>query len=403
MEDNFHSKKPWRPAEIYKQIASVRNIEKKNLLRGYSAKLHITHHDIEEIRRENSPHDSMIAGAFLKGSHGLMNGPNHNKKRTSSDLFVMTSFPPLDWRNEVCYTAGYLNSICKVATDMLCVIKTLARLEVMDSDCALGLLLDLSKKHGASNFLSYKLAYLKCTRDLSGPLLGLVSKIEDGFGHRDNAGIHFSALENMSPRLSLFVVAKRRVSGLVGRVNGDFRKALSLSNFIPTPLNDKDVAGFLLRATESCLLDTVYAVLVVFNLGDQLGAVRREFEQRLKPEFLKQLLEVIQFASESKDGVIVTDYYRGQDQDNDPSLALYRTSAAFLERPKFAAYRNKLDRVIGARLLAEIIDGKVHVVSEPFSSKELLLAPNATPLDEILPVSLDMFYRTFLFGSVRIS
>lgn len=397
MENNIHSKKAWRPAEIYKLIASVRNIKKKNLLRGYSAKLRITHHDVEEIRRENSPRDSMIAGALLKGRHGLMDGPNQNKKKTSNDLFTMTSFPPLDWRNEVCYTAGYLNSMGEVATEMLRVIKTLTRLEVLESDCALGLLLDLSKKHGASNFLSYKLAYLKCTRDLSGILLGLVSQIEDGIGHRDNAGMHFSALENLSPRLSLFVVAQRRISGLVGRVNGDFRRALSLSNFIPTPLDEEDVAGFLLRATESCLLDTVYAVLVIFNLADELGAVRREFELRLKPEFLMQLLDVIQFASESEDGVIVTDYYRAQDEHSDPSLDLYRTSSAFLERPKFAAYRNKFDRVIGARLLAEIIDGKVYTVSRPFSSKELLLAQDATPLEEILPVSLDTFYRTFLF------
>lgn len=397
MENNFHSKKAWRPAEIYKRIASVRNVKKKNLLRGYSAKLRITYHDVEAIRRGNSPHDSMVAGALLKGPHGLMDKPSKNKKKTSNDLFTMTSFPPVDWRNEVCYTAGYINSMYEVATEMLCVVKTLAYLEVIESDCALGLLLDLSEKHGASNFLSYKLAYLKSTRDLSPTLLGLVSQIEDGIGHRDNPGMHFSALENLSSGLSLFAVAQRRISALVGRVNGDFRKALSLSNFIPTPLDEEDVAGFLLRATESCLLDTVYAVLVIFNLADELGAVRREFELRLKPEFLMQLLDVIQFAAESEDGVIVTDYYRSRDQDGDPSLALYRTSSAFLERPRFAAYRNKFDRVIGARLLAEITDGKVYAVSRPFDRKELLLAENTTPLDEVLPVSLDTFYRTFLF------
>lgn len=397
MEKNFQSKKARRPAEIYKLIADVRNIKKKNLLRGYSAKLHITPHDIEAIRKGNSPHDSMIAGALLKGRYGLMGGPNQKKKRTSKDLFMMTSFPPVDWRNEVCYTAGYINSMYEVATEMLRAIKAIARLEVMESDCALVLLHDLSKKYGASNFLSYKLAYLRSTRDLPATLLGVISQIEDEIGHRDNAGMHFSALENLSSRISLFGVAQRRISGLVGRVNGDFRKVLSLSNFVPTPLDEEDVAGFLLRATESCLLDTIYAVLVIFNLADEFGAVRREFELRLKPEFLMQLLDVIQFAAESEDGVVVTDFYRAQSQDSGSSLDLYRTSSAFLERPRFAAYRNKFDRVVGTRLLAEIINGKVYAAPGPFNSKELLLAHDATLLEEISPVSLDSFYRTFLF------
>lgn len=397
MNKNFQSKKAWRPTEIYKLIAGVRNIKKRNLLRGYSAKPRIDHYDVEEIRRENSLHDSLIVGAVLKGRHGLLDGPNQKKKKTSNDLLTMTSFPPVNWRNEVCHTAGYINSMYEVATEMLRVIKALARLEVMESDYALELLLNLSKEHGASNFLSYKLAYLRSTRDLPAALLGVVSQIEDEICHRDNAGLHFSALENLSSKISLFVVAQRRISGLVGRVNGDFRKALSLSNFIPTPLDEEDVSGFLLRATESCLLDTVYAILVIFNLGDEFGAVRREFELRLKPEFLMQLLDVIQFASESEDGVVVTDYYRAKNVDSDPSLDLYRTSSAFLERPKFAAYRNKFDRVVGVRLLAEIIDGKVHAVSRPFNNKKLLLAEDATPLDEILPVSLDSFYRTVLF------
>lgn len=397
MKNNFQSKKARRPTEIYKLIVGIRNIKKRNLLRGYISKPNITLHDAEIIRKENSPHDSMIAGALLKGPYGLMDEQAKKKKRTSNDLFTMTSLPPIDWKNEVCFTVGYINSMNEVATEMLHVIKSLARLETIDSDCALRLLLDLSRKHGASNYLSYKLAYLRSARELSPMSLCLVSEIEDEIGHRDNPGMHFSALENLSSNIPLFMLAQKRISGLVARVNGDFRKSLSLSNFIPTPLDKEDIAGFLLRATESCLLDTIYAVLIIFNLVDELGAVRREFELRLKPEFVIQLLEVIQFAAESEDGVIVTEHYRSQNQDSDFSLDLYRNCSAFLERPKFAAYRNKIDRVIGARMLAEIIGGKAYVVSKPFDNKKLLLAQNYTPLDEILPISLDTFYRTFLF------
>jgi hypothetical protein len=395
VKNNFQSIKPWRPPEIYKLMADIRNIRKRNLLRGYIAKTQITHHDAEIIRRQNTPHDSMIAGALLKGPHGLLD--EQEKKKTSKDLFTITSCPPIDWRNEVSFTAGYINSMSEVAIEILKVIKSLARLETMDSDCGLRLLLDLSKNHGASNYLSYKLAYMKCAGELSAMSLRLVSEIEDEIGHRDNPGMLFSALENLSSKISLFVVAQRRISELVAKVNGDFRKALTLSNFIPTPLNEGDVSGFLLRATESCLMDTIYSVIVIFNLSNELGAVRREFEKRLKSEFVRQLFEVIRYAAESEDGVIVTDCYRAQNQGGDPSLDLYRISSAFLERPKFAAYRNKFDRVVGARLLAEIIDDKDKAISKLFDNKELLLAKDSTPLEEVLPVSMDTFYRTFLF------
>ncbi|NVZ67077.1 hypothetical protein HX867_33735, partial [Pseudomonas gingeri] len=139
----------------------------------------------------------------------------------------------------------------EAAIQMLHIIKTLASIESMTSESALELLLDYSEKYGASNYLSYKLAYLRSSRELSSTSLNLVSQIEEEISHRGNAGFHFSALENLNSKISLFVVAKRRVSGLVGRVNGDFRKAISLSNFIPTPIDEKDIAGFLLRATES--------------------------------------------------------------------------------------------------------------------------------------------------------
>lgn len=397
MKSNFQSQKPWRPTEIYKLITAISNTRKRNILRGYVAKSHISYHEAEILRRANSPHDSMIVGALLKGPHGLIEEQSKNKKKTSSDLLSLTPFPPMDWRREVCYTAGYINSVSNDATEILAFVKNLARLETLDSDYALQLLLGLSEKHGASNYLSYKLAYLRSARSLPDTLWTIVSKIENEIGHRNNPGMHFSALENLSSKISLFAIAQSRISRYVSIVNGDFRKALPLSNFIPTPLDEDDVAGFLLRATESCLLDTIYSVLVIFNLSDELSAVRCEFERRLKPEFVTQLLDVIQFAAQSEDGNIVTDFYRAHNQDSYPSLELYRISSAFLERPKFAVYRNKFDRVIGSRLLAEIIDGKVTSVSKPFDNKELLLSQDSVPLNEILPVSLDTFYRTTLF------
>lgn len=393
----FKNRKAQRPGSIFKLIAGVHNLKKRNLLRGYSAKQSLAPSDVEAIRRGNLPQDSVIIGAVLKGPDGISYHPNQNTKKTAADLFVMTGFPAVDWRNEVCYTAGYINSVGQPTLDLLRMITPLARLEVLDTTTALGVLNELSKAYGASNFLSYKLAYLRSSRELSATELTVVSQIEDEICHRDNAGLHFSALENLSSKISLFAIAQRRISGLISKVNGDFRRALSLSNFIPTPLNEDDVAGFLLRATESCLVDTIYAIIVIFNLADELPLVYREFESRLSPEFLRELLNLIKFASGPNDEGIVTDVYRTQDKYSDPSLDLYRVSSAFLERPALASYRNKLDRVIGARLLAEIIDGKLYALSVPCDDRTALLANDGTRIAEPVPLKLDSFYRTYLF------
>lgn len=397
MKNNFKKRKASRSPEVYKLISQIHHIKTRNLLRGYSVKPQISSLDAEIIRSQNSLQDSVITGALLKGRYGLLNERHFNNKRQSNDLYTLTSFPTIAWRNEVSYTAGYVNSMFDIAVEILQIIKKLTRLETLESEEALELLYDVSKRFGASNYLSYKLAYLRSARDLTHNLSSIVTKIEDEMGHRENAGMHFSALENLSSKVSLFLVAQRRISGLIGDVEGDFRKALSLSNFIPTPLNEQDAAGFLLRATESSLIDTIYAILIIFNLSESLGSLRREFEIRLRPDLLKQFLEVIQFAEQSDDGVIVTDFYSSQTNDSYTSLDLYRTSSAFLERPRYALYRNKLDKVIGVRLLADVIDGKAHTFSTPIDDTELLLETNASNQVENLPIQLDTFYRTYLF------
>jgi hypothetical protein len=384
-------------ADVYKLISNVRNLDKRNLLRGYSSKPNISNQEIEIIRKGNSSRDSAIIGALLNGRNGLREDARKMGKRTSNDLFAMTGFPALNWKNEVSYTTGYINSMSDIAVAMLSDISKLIRLENVESELALNILLEISAKYGASNYVSYKLAYLRSARDLPPALLGVVTKIEDEIEHRKNPGMHFSALENLSSKISLFGVAQRRISGLVGRVNGDFRKALALSNFIPTPLDEEDAASFLLRATESSLLDVVYSTLIIFNLDVQFRAIRKEFELNLKPEFLAELYGIIRSAEESEDGDVVTEHYNSHNTGSDPSLNLYRVSTAFLERPKFARYRNRLDRVIGARLLSEIIGDKVFPDPNPFNDKQILIDKKKPSSTDLTPDVLDTFYRTFLF------
>ncbi|MFJ5445115.1 hypothetical protein ACIKP9_02625 [Methylobacillus methanolivorans] len=398
MKNKFKKPKISRTADIYKLIYMVKNVEKRNQLRGYSSKHTITSIDAENIRRKNNPHDSIIVGALMKGPGGLLSEHIFDKKRQSNDLFTINAFPNLDWRGEVNYTVGYLNSMSKTVTDILDLMRPLAHLNSMSSDDALAHMLNISKKYGASNYLSYKLAYLRSSRDLNSNQVETVSKIEDEIGHRDNVGMHFSALENLSSKISLFVISQRRINGLIGKINGDFRKAITLSNFIPTPLDENDVAGFLLRATESSLMDTIYSIIVIFNLKDSLSGPYKELIQKLNEDIIQAIASIIEEPSEEvNDNYIVTEYYASQATDSYPSMDLYRTSSAFLEVKKYAKYRNKFDRVIGARLLEEIINGKIYTISESFNDKLLLTSSSITNVETEFPITLDTFYRTYLF------
>ncbi len=393
----YKAEKVQRSSVIFSLTSQFRNLAKRNQVRGYSVKRRLTPDDMNAIRQGASTHDSALAGAILKGPHGLSYRQDQGEKRTAADLFVMTGLPALEWKKEVHYTCGYINAMGVAAVDAIAEMSALANIENYSTEDALSTILKLSKKFGASNFISYKLAYIRSARHLSAADLTLISEIEEEVRHRDSAGLHFSALENLSSKISLFVVARRRISGLIGKVDGDLRRAITLSNFIPTPLNEDDVAGFLLRATESCLLDTIAAIIVLYNLSGEFPSVRRELSLQLSPRFEAALLNLISSTSEPHYEKIVTEIYRAQDEFADASLDLYRISSAFLEKPILAAYRNKLDRVIGARLLAEIVDGKLYGLTSTFDDKSTLLQPDGAELPEKILPRLDAFYRTYLF------
>lgn len=398
MQKSFHTEKSTHPEVIYRMISKIKELKRRNLLRGYSAKSSISSGEAEVARRGASLHDSLILGGLLKSRCGLLDGAGKEKK-SSADIFRTITMSPLEWRAEVSYTAGYVNAMESNALDMLGAMKELVNFEGMSSEAALDCLLELSKKYGASNYLSYKLAYLKTSREMSGHLVKILSDIEEEIGHRGNIGLHFSAIENLSPNISLFVVARRRVSGLVGRVNGDFRKALSLSNFIPTPLSLRDLSGFLLRATESCLLDTLYSILIILNLGEDFKVAQKELYELLSPKLISLYKEIMDEAVKAQDPRFLQEQHALLLQDSDPSLDLYRASAAFLERKKFVRFRNNLDKVIGIRLISEITVGNVEVPQALDIEKGRLLSPNGIDLDGDFPIKLDVFYRTYLFLS----
>jgi len=285
----------------------------------------------------------------------------------------------------------------ETAADMLHAMRKLVWLETSDSDFSLNCLLEISRKYGASNYLSYKLAYIRSAKELSTSALATIAQIEEEIGHPENVSMHFSALENLSSKVSLFGVVQRRVSGLVGRVGSDFRRAMSLSNFIPTPLDESDISGFLLRATESSLLDTLYSVLIIFSLTDRFDTVVREFKLCLNPSLVELIEDLLLYARQPSCGNVVTSQYVSKNDSTDTSLDIYRISSAFLERENFSKYRNDVDRVIGARLLSEIVGEKKFSDAKPFDDKSLLLGGEVSIM-EGLPLSQpDTFYRTYLF------
>ncbi|WP_238939037.1 hypothetical protein [Mixta mediterraneensis] len=292
---------------------------------------------------------------------------------------------------------GYVNSVEKSAIEALGIIKSLSSINQLDTITALNLMLKYGEEHGASNFLSYKLAYLRSARELSSSELKIATQIEDEFKHRERPGFHFSALENLNSRISLFVVARRRVSALIGKVNGNIRKAISLNNFIPTPVSMGDLSDYLLRASESALLDTIYSIIVIFNLDDEFEDAKNELRNRLSAEFQNCLHELLSFTATIEKTSIVTDYYHSLNEDGDFSLDLYRNAAAFLERKDLALYRNKLDKVIGNRLLSEIENKQCSFLDDFHEEKKLLLSDDGEEVKGSITISLDTFYRTYLF------
>ncbi|MCH7374459.1 hypothetical protein MM182_03460 [Aeromonas sp. MR19] len=392
--NEFHTPKVFRTPKIYHLISKIRNPEKRNLLRGYIIKTDVGPIEIDEIRRGNNLYDCELIGAILNNSDGLLGSA---RKKTSSDLFKLTSVSPLEFKKEIRYTIGYINSEQNDSDEVLKFMEKLLPLTTMDTDTALQILLEFSERYGASNFLSYKLAYVRSARELEPTSLELITKIEDNICHKENTGLHFSALENLSPKISLFQVAQRRGSALIEKTGRDIRKFITLSNFIPTPLNDSDIASFLLRATQSCLIDTIHSVIIILNLQNEFKLAVDIFEQHLDRNILEKIHHLINTSNKCMDTCIVTEYYKQQNEEHVDSLDIYRTSAAFIEYPRYSTYRNNMDRVIGARLLADFFENKAYKLSVPFYDKSLLLLPDNSPLKDKPINSMDVVYRTYLF------
>ncbi|EGR2041164.1 hypothetical protein D0B87_19525, partial [Vibrio cholerae] len=256
-------------------------------------------------------------------------------------------------------------------------------------------MLEVSKKHGASNFLSYKLAFIRIANELSAKELTIATSIEDEFHHQNAEGLHYSALENLDNRISLFNIARKKISALKSKINGNFRKALSLSNIIPTPISENDISPFLLRATESSLIDTVHAIIIILNLSTEFKEVSSFIFKHLDGEIYTRIQEEINKLTIRSENWSPKKNYEEKEGDDYESLDIYRFCSAFLEVPKCTIYRNRLDKVIGVRLLSEL---NVNSPSIDFEiKKNALLVEEDIASNEGIDIPFDSFYRTYLF------
>ncbi|MCA2017350.1 hypothetical protein LDJ79_14595 [Vibrio tritonius] len=382
-----------RVKNSHRLISLVTSNKKKNLLRGINTHENISTKLKDNIRTGNSIRDDLLIGGIIH-SYGDVNNDSF-LKRSSTEIFTMTSVKPLSWENEVAYTIGYINSFKNEVLDVVDIIFSFSIYQPDKVEKILSNMLEVSKKYGASNFLSYKLAFIRIANELSAKELTIATSIEDEFHHQNAEGLHYSALENLDNRISLFNIARKKISALKSKMNGNFRKALSLSNIIPTPVSENDISPFLLRATESSLIDTVHAIIIILNLSAEFKEVSSFIFKYLDGDIYTRIQEEINKLTIRSENWSPKKNYEEQEGDDYESLDIYRFCSAFLEVPKCTSYRNRLDKVIGMRLLSEL---DVNSPSIDFQiKKDALLVEDDIASNEDIDIPFDSFYRTYLF------
>ncbi|WP_214655213.1 hypothetical protein, partial [Vibrio anguillarum] len=170
---------------------------------------------------------------------------------------------------------------------------------------------------------------------------------------------------------------------------------MSLSNIIPTPISENDISPFLLRATESSLIDTVHAIIIILNLSTEFKEVSSFIFKYLDGEIYTRIQEEINKVTIRSENWSPKKNHEEQEDDDYESLDIYRFCSAFLEVPKCTSYRNRLDKVIGVRLLSEL---NINSPSIDFEiKKDALLVKEDIASNEDIDIPFDSFYRTYLF------
>jgi len=370
-------------AKVIKQFSETR----RNIIRGTIAATSrgILGNEKIDIIRDNKIETDMVAAAkILEAPAGL------RKRRISNlvdaDLIPVHRLKPKTAPLEAAYACGFVNAWkteSSRAVDTVALLSYLALVPVKD---ALTALLASTKSWGSSTYLSKKLTYAKEFFDKDAEATAIIDEIDLITKHKNKPNIQFYSLEVIKDGISLFSVARRHINILQKIAKGDFRKALSLNGLVATPVDEADCAGYLLRAVETSLIDTIHAIWVILNLRDRLPGVTKTLETHLDGDLLSQLLQAqAAIASERppllnppSEGLSHTDLSENgnDDEENNTSLPLYRRSAVFLEFPTLCSFRNDIDKVVGYRLVAPLLPDINQWPAPSFQNKAILRSPS---------------------------
>lgn len=390
-------------AKSIKQFSEAR----RNVVRGtIAAALRGTlgSDKIGALRDNHNEADMVAAATILESPGGLRSRKIVNL--VDGDLPIvhrsMRKGAPL----EAAYACGFLNAWAADAKRAINTIALLSQITLVPEKDGLTALLAAVRSWGASSYISRKVTYAKEFFEQDAESKATLSEIDTLLNHKKTPNIQFYALEILKDSISIFTVARRHTNVLQKLAKNDFRKAISLNGLVATPITESDCAGYLLRAVETSLIDTVYAMWVIMNLSDRFPNVVQAIERHLDPDLLARLRQAISaLASESTPAIVAPSsssdeqIVEADDREN-LSLPLYRRSTSFLEFHSLCRFRNDIDRVIGHRLMAPMLPDIREWHAPDFDDKAALRQADATfdiALHGHPDVKIDTFYRTYLF------
>lgn len=391
-------------AKSIKQFSEAR----RNVVRGtVAAALRGTlgRDKIEALRDNYNQSDMVAAATILESPGGLRN--RKIAQLVDGDLPIVHRSTRKGATLEAAYACGFLNAWAADAKRAIDTIALLSQIMLVSESDGLNALLAAVRSWGASSYISRKVTYAKEFFEQNAETEITLSEIDALLAHKKTPNIQFYALEILKDNISIFTVARRHTNILQKLANNDFRKAMSLNGLVATPFSESDCAGYLLRAVETSLVDTVYAMWILLNLGERFPNVIQTIERHLDPTLLAQLRQAISILASGPTPALVAPsssndepMVDADDSRSDQSLQLYRRSASFLEIPALCWFRNDIDRVIGHRLMAPMLPDTHEWHAPDFADKAALRRANST-FDMALhgqpDVKIDTFYRTYLF------
>ncbi len=358
---------------------------------------------IDALRDNHSESDMVAAANILESPGGLRN--RKVVSLTDRDLPIVHRSTRKSAALEAAYACGFLNAWAADAKRAIKTIALLSQITRVPEKDGLTALLAAVRSWGASSYISRKVTYAKEFFEEDAASKATLGEIDALLEHKKIPNIQFYALEILKDNISLFTVTRRHTNILQKLSGNDFRKALSLNGLVATPINESDCSGYLLRAVETSLIDTVHAVWVIMNLGDRFPNITQTIERYLDSSLLTELRQAFGALAAESTPVLVapppsSDESIVLEEDGNQSLQLYRRSASFLEFPSFCRFRNDIDRVVGFRLMAPMLPDNRAWHAPDFSDKTALQRADSTfdlALHGQPNVKIDTFYRTYLF------